>query len=66
MLVLQDTATRLQVVLEVNLPPTAYEQLCALDLSTFPQGPLHYDRHQARWCTELDEWANARARRDER
>ncbi|MGH8909788.1 MAG: hypothetical protein ACRD0K_25670 [Egibacteraceae bacterium] len=55
-LVLQDAATRLQVVLEADLPPAAYRQLVELDLSTFQQGPVHYDRHRGEWRCELDEW----------
>ena len=37
-LVLQDAATRPQVVLEADLPAEAYEALVALDLSAFRQG----------------------------
>ena len=55
-LVLQDAATRLQVVLEADLPAEAYEALVALDLSVFRQGPVHYDRQRGRWRSELDEW----------
>jgi len=43
-LVLQDAATRLQVVLEADLPAEAYQGLVTLDLSSFQQGPVHYDR----------------------
>lgn len=55
-LVLQDAATRLQVVLEADLPAEAYQALVALDLSAFQQGPVHYDRQRGRWRSELDEW----------
>jgi hypothetical protein len=55
-LVLQDTATRLQVVLEASLPADAYTALLSLDLSNFHKGPLHYDRHRNAWRSELDEW----------
>jgi hypothetical protein len=55
-LVLQDAATRLQVVLEVGLPSDAYEALISLDLSEFHKGPLHYDRRRSAWRSELDEW----------
>jgi hypothetical protein len=58
-LVLQDIASELQVVLEADLPDAAYQQLVGLDLAKFQLGPLHYDRHQRRWRSELDE---ARAR----
>ena len=58
-LVLQDTASGLRVVLEADLPDTAYQQLIGLDLAKFQLGPLHYDRQQRRWRSELDE---ARAR----
>jgi|tagenome__1003787_1003787.scaffolds.fasta_scaffold20671269_2 hypothetical protein len=54
-LVLQDSATRLQVVLEADLPTDAYNALLSLDLATFQRGPLHYDRHAGRWRSELDE-----------
>ncbi|MGH3811840.1 MAG: hypothetical protein ACRDUV_05210 [Pseudonocardiaceae bacterium] len=55
LLVLQDADTRLQVVLESDLPPEAYQSLPALDLSQFRHGPLRYDRQLARWRSELDE-----------
>lgn len=55
LLVLQDAATGLQVVLEPELPAEAYQALLALDLSQFRHGPLHYDRRLARWRSELDE-----------
>ena len=54
-LVLQDAETRLQVVLEPDLPTEAYRALLRLDLSAFRAGPLHYDRHGGRWRSELDE-----------
>jgi hypothetical protein len=54
-LVLQDTASGLQVVLEADLPDAAYQQLVGLDLAKFQLGPLHYDRQQRRWRSELDE-----------
>jgi hypothetical protein len=54
-LVLQDTATRLQIVLEPDLAADAYEALLSLDLSKFQKGPLHYDRYRGRWRSELDE-----------
>ncbi|MGA4838948.1 hypothetical protein [Streptomyces sp. G45] len=57
-LVLRDDRSGLSVVLEPDLPPEAYEQLLALDLSGFRAGPLHYDRHQGRWRSELDEAAD--------
>lgn len=61
-LVLQDAATRLQVVLEADLPAEAYQALVALDLSAFHQGPVHYDRKGGRWRSELDEWQRAQAK----
>jgi hypothetical protein len=57
-LVLQDSATGVQVVLESDLPDEAFEQLLTFDLATIRRGPLHYDRHRRRWRSELDE-ANA-------
>lgn len=54
-LVLQDSVSRLQVVLEPGLPPQAYQALLALDLSEFRHGPLHYDRRLGKWRSELDE-----------
>lgn len=56
-LVLHDERTGLRIVLEADLPPGAYEQLTALDLSGFAVGPLHYDRARAMWRSELDEAA---------
>jgi len=55
-LVLQDTTTRLQVVLEADLPVEAYRQLISLDLAAIRHGPLHYDRQRSEWRSELDEW----------
>lgn len=56
-LVLVDRDTGLQIVLEADLPATAYQQLTALDLSQFSHGPVHYDLARARWRAELDEAA---------
>ncbi|MFC8128844.1 hypothetical protein [Streptomyces sp. NPDC057302] len=56
-LVLQDRRTGLRVVLEPGLPGEAYEALLVLDLARFSEGPLHYDREQGRWRSELDEAA---------
>lgn len=53
---MQDAATRLQVVLEADLPAEAYQALVTLDLSAFGQGPAHYDRHRGEWRSELNEW----------
>lgn len=58
-LVLQDSSTGLQIILEPGLPADAYRQLTALDLTRFRIGPLHYDQQQHRWRSELDE-ASAR------
>jgi hypothetical protein len=55
-LVLQDTKTRLQVVLEADLPAEAYEALVSIDLSKYRKGPLHYDWQRHKWRSELDEW----------
>jgi len=54
-LILQDAATRLQIVLEAGLPTEAYDSLVSLDLSKFRHGPLHYDQHRGAWRSELDE-----------
>ena len=54
-LVLQDPATGLRIVLEPDLPGDAYEQLPRLDLAGYRYGPLHYDRSLRRWRSELDE-----------
>ncbi|MEU6253673.1 hypothetical protein [Streptomyces sp. NPDC047043] len=56
-LVLHDARTELQIVLEGDLPQSAYEQLAVLDLTRFTVGPLHYDRALGRWRSELDEAA---------
>ncbi|MCA1671164.1 MAG: hypothetical protein LC799_02795 [Actinobacteria bacterium] len=61
-LVLQDAATRLQVVLEADLPAEAYQALVALDLSAFQHGPVHYDRQRGEWRSELDEWQQRQAK----
>lgn len=54
-LILQDSNTGLQIVLEPELPADAYRQLTALDLTQFRMGPVHYDQQQQRWRSELDE-----------
>jgi hypothetical protein len=54
-LLLQDSTTGIQVVLEADLPDEASQKLLALDLSTIRRGPVHYDRHHHRWRSELDE-----------
>jgi hypothetical protein len=61
-LVLQHSATRLQIVLEADLPAEAYQALVTLDLSAFRQGPVHYDRQRGRWRSELDEWQQGQAK----
>jgi hypothetical protein len=48
-LVLQDTATGLQVVLEPDLPIEAYRELVALDLSAFHVGTVRYNRSRNAW-----------------
>jgi hypothetical protein len=58
-IVLQDTAAGLQIILDHDLPADGYRQLLILDLSSFRLGPLHYDRAQHRWRSELDEAARA-------
>jgi hypothetical protein len=66
-LVLQDPVSRLQVVLEADLPTEAYQQLVSVDFSAVRRGPLHYDRQRHAWRSELDEWEQSRASRaDER
>ncbi len=54
-LVLQDTATGIRVVLEPDLPAESFRQLLTLDLTKFKFGPLHYDLTRGRWRSELDE-----------
>jgi hypothetical protein len=54
-IVLQDKTTGIQVVLDHDLPTEGYEQLLGLDLSKLRFGPVHYDRDQRRWRSELDE-----------
>lgn len=56
-LVLLDSETGLQIVLEADLPGDAYSKLMALDLSQFSIGPLHYDQARHCWRSELDEAA---------
>jgi hypothetical protein len=60
-LVFQDAVTRLQVVLEADLPAEAYQGLVTLDLSAFRQGPVRYDRQRGRWRSELEEWQQRQA-----
>lgn len=54
-MVLQDTVTGVQVILEPDLPAESYQQLLRFDLNTVRHGPLHYDVHRHRWRSELDE-----------
>ncbi len=54
-MVLQDVTSGLQIVLDQDLPAEGYQQLLTLDLSRFRLGPVHYDRIQQRWRSELDE-----------
>jgi hypothetical protein len=54
-LVLQDTATGVRVVLEPDLPAYSYRQLLSLDLTKITHGPVHYDVARGRWRSELDE-----------
>lgn len=56
-LVLQDTATGIRILLEPDLPDSAYGALRELDLSRFRYGPLHYDREAQRWRSIADEAA---------
>jgi hypothetical protein len=51
-LVLHDTATGLQVVLEPDLPIEAYRRLVTLDLSAFHGGPVRYDRSRDTWQSD--------------
>jgi hypothetical protein len=60
-LVLQDSTTGVQVVLEPDLPSQASQQLLRFDLTTIHRGPLHYDRHRRQWRSELDETATSSA-----
>jgi hypothetical protein len=56
-MILQDTASGLRVILDHDLPADGYQQLLNLDLARFQIGPVHYDRTQQRWRSELDEAA---------
>ena len=58
-LILQDTVSGVQVVLEHDLPGEAYEKLLSFDLTTVHQGPLYYDRRRHQWRSELDEACRA-------
>ena len=55
LLVLQDTLTGVQVVLEPDLSAESYRQLLAFDLSSVQRGPLRYDKHRKQWRGELTE-----------
>ncbi|MGH8909398.1 MAG: hypothetical protein ACRD0K_23610 [Egibacteraceae bacterium] len=54
-MVLQDTVTGLELLLESDLPAGAYRQLSRLDLSAIPKGRVHYDRERREWICERDE-----------
>jgi hypothetical protein len=51
-LVLQDSATGIQIVLESDLPPQAHQQLLSVDLTTIHPGPLRYDRYSGTWRSD--------------
>jgi len=51
-LVLQDPATGLEVVLEPDLPIEAYRRLVTLDLSAIRGGPVRYDRSRDAWQSD--------------
>src|ERR1700730_2735225 len=53
--VLQDSVTKLKVVLEPDLPAVALRELADLDLTQFKHGPLHYDLARSQWRSEIDE-----------
>jgi hypothetical protein len=57
-LVLQDPVSGLSIVLGHDLPEEGYQQLLTLDLTRYRLGPLHYDRAEGRWRSELDEAAS--------
>jgi hypothetical protein len=54
-IVLKDAASGLRIVLDLDLPPEGYQQLLTLNLSQFRFGPVHYDRAERRWRSEIDE-----------
>lgn len=54
-MLLQDSTTGLQVVLESDLPLAAYRQLFLVNLPDFAQGPLRYDRDERGWRAQLDD-----------
>ena len=56
-LILQDPATGLRIVIEDGLPDEAYRQLLTLDMSAYRLGPVHYDAAKGHWRSELDEAA---------
>ncbi|MGP4114445.1 hypothetical protein ACTWP5_26480 [Streptomyces sp. 4N509B] len=53
--VLEDTATGLRIIVPRDLPEEAYQQLRALDLTTFRHDPVRYDATLRRWVSDLDE-----------
>jgi hypothetical protein len=61
--VLQDSVTKLKVVLEPDLPTVAFRELADLDLNQFKHGPLHYDRARSQWRSEIDETDQHQRRR---
>jgi hypothetical protein len=50
--VIRDSASGIEIVLEHDLPPESLDLLMDLDLSSFRRGPLHYDRRRKRWRSE--------------
>lgn len=54
-IVLKDAASGLRIILDPDLPSEGYQQLLALNLSKFRFGPVHYDRAERRWRSEIDE-----------
>lgn len=56
-IVLQDTSSGLQIVIESDLPEIAYRQLQQLNLAQFNSGPIHFDRNLGCWRADGGEAA---------
>ena len=56
-IILQDTDSGLQVMIESDLPEIAYRQLYQLNLAQFSSGPIHFDRNLGCWRADSEEAA---------
>lgn len=62
MLLLQDTETGIEVVIQHGLPEGAFSALEVVDLADYTFGPLDYDASVSDWRSVMDHWDLRRGR----